>query len=461
MEMKENDLVIRLPEKAIPPPGSLVPEKDPTIADSEKFAGQAIDEVTKAMARYSIASTHVDTAEFESSPAKALGEITVDDPNLNFTEEELKNPTDETLSLAIPLALAKAQVAEKENDLTKNGKRALEKFREGIVKLVGPKRLATGILLLATACSQTNRLTPDIRTATAASTSVPITETITPTSTPEVTVTPTVEPTEAIPENPKTFEGVGVISSIEQNPADGKWYGIDTLGRAEIIYNGKEWVKYDRPIKIAGPFEWDSDRPQDLLGDINQEEVFRLNNAGEPLQWGIVKEWHPFDGYTFGHVYVSGYPLGVFEISNPKNTARRVLLLEVPLRYQRQIIEFGLVDQPDSEMNLFLIPSSGDIQNLDLTKLQHKYILYHKLMNDLSNPELRGQQVVLAFQENELDVPEHLMGEMSPSVLAYYTKSDHELQRLRDALKDGLATDAVTGVSTIPSWVFVPDKFIK
>jgi hypothetical protein len=96
-------------------------------------------------------------------------------------------------------------------------------------------------------------------------------------------------------------------------------------------------------------------------------------------------------------------------------------LLEVPLRYQRQIIEFGLVDQPDSEMNLFLIPSSGDIQNLDLTKLQHKYILYHNLMNDLYNPELRGQQVVLAFQENELDVPEHLMGEMSPSVLAYYT----------------------------------------
>ena len=91
MGIKENDPVTRPPEKKIPLPGSLVPEKDPT-ADSENFVRQAINEVVKAMAICSIASTHVDTAKLGRDPAKVLGEIAVDDPNLKFTKEELKKP---------------------------------------------------------------------------------------------------------------------------------------------------------------------------------------------------------------------------------------------------------------------------------------------------------------------------------------------------------------------------------
>jgi len=153
---------------------------------------QTIENIEEAMERYSLGSTYVDSKLVEKSPAEALAEIKIDDPNLQFTPEELQNPSDAVLSLAVPLVLAKAEIAKKENPLTKKGKEALGKLTDQVFQLVGGRkntaRALAAVTLLATACSgipiSAEKLTP-VETLTSA---------ITPSQTAEPTKTPTEVP---------------------------------------------------------------------------------------------------------------------------------------------------------------------------------------------------------------------------------------------------------------------------
>lgn len=248
-------------------------------------------------------------------------------------------------------------------------------------------------------------------------------ETITPTSEPIHTAT--VEPTKGIPENPSFFEGVGEIASVEEH--EGKWYGIDTIGRAEIVQNDKgEWVKYERPIEFVGyPGVFDS-IPKELLEDVDQKNITRLNDNGTPLEWGVVKV---DDSPGIGkHFYASGYPLGTYDYYFPAyKQSSKFLLFEVPFRYTRQLLSYNIFAQNTVFSELSVIPASGNIQ-----EVHRKAETYTTLMSMLSNPDIRGHQQVLAFQAG--------IDEESP-------------MKLGDSLVDGIAMSVAWVQMLSRAWI--------
>ena len=215
---------------------------------------QTIEKIEEAMERYSLSSTYVDSKLVEKSPAEALAVIKIDDPNLQFTLEELQNPSDEVLSLAVPLVLAKAEIAKKENPLTKKEKEALSKLTDQVFQLIGGRkntaRALAAVTLLATACSRipisAEKLTP-VET---------LTSSITPSPTAEPTKTPTAEPTEtptptetqaptATPETaprPEMIQFPGMVDNVDLN-INGRTVplSIGTERESNILNTWSKW----------------------------------------------------------------------------------------------------------------------------------------------------------------------------------------------------------------------------
>lgn len=145
-----------------------LPEFEKTPTDPEQFVVEGVTEVGGAMLRWSVGpALDIDRSLLLKDPAKALSRVPVEDPNLRFTPEELKNPTDETLSLAIPLVLAKVEQVGQEKTLSPKEERGLEKARKLALSLLGPKgrNTAAALAMLTAACSPA--ITPEITPPTA------------------------------------------------------------------------------------------------------------------------------------------------------------------------------------------------------------------------------------------------------------------------------------------------------
>ena len=123
-------------------------------SDPERFVAEGVSEVAGETFRWSVGpATDIDRNLLLKNPAKALSQVPIEDLNLRFSSDKLRSPSDETLSLAIPLVQARAQAVEQEFHLAPQEKRNLDKVVKKAVSVIGPKRAAAAILAFTTACS--------------------------------------------------------------------------------------------------------------------------------------------------------------------------------------------------------------------------------------------------------------------------------------------------------------------
>ena len=247
--------------------------------------------------------------------------------------------------------------------------------------------------------------------------------------------------------NPRYFEGIGEIVSVEQNTTDGKWYGIDSIGRAVIVQNdSKEWVIYDRPTEFVASTDLIEQIPDDILTEIPQDQITRINKDGETLPWGIIDEKHPYEDSDFAHLYISGYALGTYIYYSESGRSFNELVFEVPLKYERLVVILDLPDQTNRYSNIF------SIINNDFTNLVQKPLTFHDYMNLLVNSPIRGMQMVQAIQINNAD---------KPNASSSDTKLDQALKPMIDGLRSDIAVSSSYEYGIISSWSFIPESLFK
>jgi hypothetical protein len=122
------------------------------------------------------------------------------------------------------------------------------------------------------------------------------------------------------------------------------------------------------------------------------------------------------------------------------------MVFEIPFRYQSQILIFVLPDQTDS-FSVYSIPTSGDIKEID-----ERQVSYHDYLQMMSNPEIIGHQIVLAFNINSADTPNSVPGD---------GRNDAELNTLVSSLNAGEAVSApLKGLLAAPT-AWVGESFFK
>lgn len=210
-------------------------------------------------------------------------------------------------------------------------------------------------------------------------------------------------------------EGTAEISFFDRH--NGEWYAIDVHGRAVVKLNeAGEWEKYERPVKIA---RWEliqEPPPFDITEELNPKEISRLiGDEGEIIPYGYLFERSA--SYN-SHVFVSGYPLGMFVRETPRRR-QPIMAFEIPLRYHRQILFFMIPDQTNSFSNLCFIPTSRNIN-----ERRRRPKSFHELGLALSRPEAVGNQMIFAFQTRYKD--DSLM-----------SKYNVVLEKLKTAFKEG------------------------
>lgn len=198
----------------------------------------------------------------------------------------------------------------------------------------------------------------------------------------------------------------GYISYVELH--EGKMYGIDTADRAVIVRNEEtgEWEKFDRPVGIVSNFLLENEYkistlPQELLEEVEVSDITRLNDNGNILPWGIVKEEYLYEGYSYKMVSYSGYSLGGFAINNNGHLAI-FSLFEIPYKYGRQIFvdpNVGMYNVT-SVKNYYPVPPNGNIQ-----ESQYHRITLSELSKIIQNPTTRGKQVIIDGYINDCDYP--------------------------------------------------------
>jgi len=248
----------------------------------------------------------------------------------------------------------------------------------------------------------------------------------------------------ATPENPGYFEGVGEIVEIEQH--EGSWYGIDTVGRAEIVFNGSEWVKFDRPI-FGADFENYGGDVMDLydlrynfdIDDLNLDEVpaseikTLTNTGGTLINWGFqigsthwiirhgtgpdttftsgdsddlpvdVYNWHSqFSGYFIGKIAGDAIYTNKSDGSVFTELANNYYVFEIPYRYGRQII---LISEPKVTDGSRFVVSFGDVVGADNVRSYFMGDLEIIQFLHSNLEDLRGQQCIIDFHFSQLSDP--------------------------------------------------------
>jgi hypothetical protein len=290
------------------------------------------------------------------------------------------------------------------------------------------------------------------------------------TPTTEFTQIPTVEPTKAIPDNPGFFEGVGEIASVEEH--NGKWYGIDTVGRAEIVQSPSgEWIKYNRPMGVIFPQVYKDITSANIPEDLNQDEIKRLTGGAlvlplggvkvpsqeeltslqnEPLPFGVVLKEQPISkgDYALTHVFVSGYPLGKVALEHKLHAGVFVgfLAFAIPMRYETEVLLFYIENQPGNLNEMWVIPDSSNVQKVDWRSTPNSVI-----EKALYSSKALGQQIVIAFQINFPDTPDNI-----------YTYPDNENFRLLVSnLEEGRSTNKKMVVGPVMTRLVIPQNILN
>ena len=241
----------------------------------------------------------------------------------------------------------------------------------------------------------------------------------------------------------------GYISYVELH--EGKMYGIDTADRAVVVRNEEtgEWEKFDRPMGITTNYNYIFQIPSQFsLEEIAIGEITRLNENGKSVPWGVITKEQPVLYSSFAHVYISGYPLGTYDIE-PYNDGRvfRIFVYEIPQKYCRQIISVFLNTKESNHgkyIEILSIPSSNNIMD------RNEYISKgNEVRNILSNPDLRGKQIILGFQTNKCDIVECPQEEL---------ENDYFILKLIESIEKG--SPATTTVSLENSKIWINEIFL-
>lgn len=166
-------------------------ELETSLSGQEQFVAEGVSELAGEMVRWSVGpALDIDRNLLAKNPGRALSQVPVEDANLRFTREELVKPSEETVSLAVPLALAKAQAVEREFHLTPKEKSVLATFKTKVRKAA--LGLAT-FSLVASACTSEAKpnVSPTPFNTEPVSTEVSPTQTPTTEPTPEILATAT------------------------------------------------------------------------------------------------------------------------------------------------------------------------------------------------------------------------------------------------------------------------------
>ncbi len=234
----------------------------------------------------------------------------------------------------------------------------------------------------------------------------------------------------------------GYISYVELH--EGKMYGIDTADRAVVVRNEEtgEWEKFDRPVGIVSNYLLENEYkistlPQELLEEVEVSDITRLNDNGNILPWGIVKEEYPYEGYSYKKVYYSGYFLGGFTINNNGHLAI-FPLFEIPYKYGRQIVVYyDLGMYYETSLNTpYAFPNNGNIQESQLHLLT-----IGEFSKIIENPKTRGKQVITVGYINSCDYPS-----ASEGCKEYYTPDKN---KYTEAIKN----NDIISLTTRPSLV--------
>ena len=315
-----------------------------------------------------------------------------------------------------------------------------------------------------------SRVEPVIKTPVPSSTLTSI-----PSRVPTGTPIPSDAPIPSETPRPPFPEGLGEIVAVEDYK--GSTYGLDPDNLARVVYDREkgEWVKYDRPVRIAAQAEVKSLIPTSLLKvDVPKENIVRLKDKdGNNLKWGYLFEVdylatdNQDDELASGitekkemRYLVSAYPIGGFrhDWDGSEGPGRNgyFIVFEIPLRFEDQIFVAQEADQNDRR-HVFLIPSSGNIDEpLKVTgNLGNKFvgwesyaqntlnfdnskpILMHELGEALMRPEAVGKQMVMAFDDNEFHQDITLYSPKFGKDVRIVTDGDSIPQGLIDALKEG------------------------
>lgn len=253
------------------------------LSGPEQFVAEGVSELAGEMVRWSVGpALDIDRNLLARNPARALSQVPVEDTNLRFTRKELARPSAETISLAVPLALAKAQAVEKEFHLTPKEKRAVSTFKSKA------RKAALGLAafsLVATACTSEAKPTvsPTPFNTEPVSTEVSPTETSTTAPTPEILATATETFTPFTPPvNPPEFTPGG---------AGGEF--------PEGIREQAEIDRYRALLVLA------RQEGKTIFGTTDEEVKQQLNAFAEETNTEVEQEWNGKFGNEYQMVSVN------------------------------------------------------------------------------------------------------------------------------------------------------------
>ncbi len=296
-----------------------------------------------------------------------------------------------------------------------------------------------GLVVFLASCGPTEIFEPTITSTQAESAA---TEVIEPSPT---EVTPTLEPTPEVEEPDVPYkveegtvmewrdgkwreaslpEGVGEIALVEQH--EGSWYGISDYDRAVVTLNEVgEWESFERPVKIIAPHQFSSGEIERLSQEeIEPEEEMRILDAeGNVIDFGFLYEKPLEHNPSVTYAYFSCLVRGAFGVAFGDDEAIN-LVLEFPLRYERQIVTIwtGSVDAPSFNkfIHLYLVPESGTIEDAERTRTSGD-----EFLRRFGDPLASGSQIVIALDVNQ----------QTPDTEAY----QRDLRKLISSLQEGRA----------------------
>ena len=150
----------------------------------------------------------------------------------------------------------------------------------------------------------------------------------------------------------------------------GIFNGVDNFATAK--FNGREWERYERPIRIAFGSEilvkeWPENFRQQITEKHDVSEIKRLKDKNDKfVPFGILEETSMVrnNGTTVYFEKLSGFLVGIYTFDTPTGPSFcDYLMYEVPLRYGTQIFTCLMINDEGWGYNIGLISSDRNIDN--------------------------------------------------------------------------------------------------
>lgn len=189
-------------------------------------------------------------------------------------------------------------------------------------------------------------------------------------------------------------EGTREIGMVEQH--EGSWYGIDTYDRAVVKLNEQgEWEEYVRPIVVSA---YDS-MPINTIADIAEtdtlptEEIRFIDSENNLVPFGYL---YSKEVSSTEFAYFSGIVRGGLQFADAGGQVWQLYVVEIPLKYERQIVIFSDQFSGGITRRGYIIPESGNIDEAEMTGFGSR-----ALRQIFANPNANRTQMIWASDMNQ------------------------------------------------------------